>query len=420
MVHLPSASTSPSLKQIEFNTIASSFGGLSSRASSLHRYLLNTAAYPAAAAQHIRPDILPTNASIEKLAAGLAAAHQAYGPPKNSEGIRMQCVIFIVQDAEHNVFDQKHIEFALVAQHRVKAFRVPFDKVQEQTTVASDESRALLYSPPAFPERRYEVTTVYLRAGYAPTEYADKKAWEFRYHLERSAAVKCPSVLTQLAGTKKVQQILAMPNSPHLRRFLPYEGIAERVRRSFMPMYPLDSKSEEGKEGQRLAQGPDAERFVMKPQREGGGNNVYRGKIRGVLKETPEEEWARYVLMEMVETPKGQRNVIFRNGETMEGGVICELGVFGTCLWRNRRSQASKVESAPTGETDERAEEYGGAPGSPGLSKKMRLSTVDPEDVGIIENEEAGYLLRTKGDTSEEGGVAAGFGAIDSCCLIDV
>jgi hypothetical protein len=44
----------------------------------------------------------------------------------------------------------------------------------------------------------------------------------------------------------------------------------------------------------------------------------------------------------------------------------------------------------------------------------------DGENKGeILENWEAGYLLRTKGDQSEEGGVAAGFGAVDSCCLVD-
>jgi hypothetical protein len=37
-----------------------------------------------------------------------------------------------------------------------------------------------------------------------------------------------------------------------------------------------------------------------------------------------------------------------------------------------------------------------------------------------LENFEAGYLLRTKGAGSAEGGVAAGFGSVDSCCLIDV
>jgi glutathione synthase len=36
----------------------------------------------------------------------------------------------------------------------------------------------------------------------------------------------------------------------------------------------------------------------------------------------------------------------------------------------------------------------------------------------VIHNSLAGYLLRTKGDQSEEGGVAAGFGALDSVCLV--
>ena len=38
----------------------------------------------------------------------------------------------------------------------------------------------------------------------------------------------------------------------------------------------------------------------------------------------------------------------------------------------------------------------------------------------VLENFEAGYLLRTKGAGSAEGGVAAGFGSVDSCCLVDV
>ncbi|KAL9090416.1 MAG: hypothetical protein Q9159_001945 [Coniocarpon cinnabarinum] len=418
MIHAP-ANTPPSLKQIEFNTIASSFGALASRTSSLHRFLLTTAAYSPAAAHYIRPDYLPSNPSIEKLAGGLAAAHQAYGQLKNNQGVRMLCVVFITQDGERNVFDQKHIEYALFSHHRIKVFRVPFDAVLEQTRVADDGSRALLYSPPAFPERSYEVTTVYLRAGYSPSEYNLPSAWTARLHLERSAAIKCPSVLTHLAGTKKVQQILATPDSPHLMRFLPYQGIAERVRRTFMPMYPLDN-SAVGSEGRRLAMEGN-ERFVMKPQREGGGNNVYRHKIKEVLEQTSEEEWAKYVLMEMVETP-AQRNVIMRNGEVQEGGVICELGMFGTCLWRNKPMNGSvprsRTEPNTANAAERDADEYGNAVENP--SKKAKLSTVDPSEVGIIENEEAGFLLRTKGDTSEEGGVAAGFGAIDSVCLIDV
>jgi glutathione synthase len=139
--------------------------------------------------------------------------------------------------------------------------------------------------------------------------------------------------------------------------------------------------SEAGKEAKKLALNPySANRFVLKPQREGGGNNIYRKAIPQFLKDTPEKQWPAYILMEMIEPPS-QRNVIFRNGEIQKGGVICELGIYGVCLWNNGDG---------TGNSE------------------------------IVENFEAGYLLRTKGDQSEEGGVAAGFGAVDSCCLIDV
>jgi len=78
--------------------------------------------------------------------------------------------------------------------------------------------------------------------------------------------------------------------------------------------------------------------------------------------------------MEII-TPPPVHNIILRNGVLEQGGVICELGVYGTCLWDQK-----------TGE--------------------------------VVHNDEAGYLLRTKGDKSEEGGVAAGFGSMDSCRLV--
>ena len=85
--------------------------------------------------------------------------------------------------------------------------------------------------------------------------------------------------------------------------------------------------------------------------------------------------------MEMIQPP-AQKNSIFRNGEVRSGDVIGELGVYGTCLWRQVDGEGDTVE--------------------------------------VLENCESGYLLRTKGRESEEGGVAAGFGAVDSVCLVDV
>ena len=361
MVHVDPSEPQPSVKQVEFNTIASSFGGLSSKVSGLHMHLLAIDAYPESISNIITEASLPPSTSVPGLALGMAKAHDAYG--KSSSGLPT-CVIFLVQDPERNVFDQRHLEYELNEKSNVRTFRLPFGRVLEDTKV--DSNRNLIYTPPSTPSKQYEVTVIYLRAGYAPSEYADQTAWDARLQMERSRAIKCPSVLLQLAGTKKVQQVLATPHSPHLKRFLPDEKQASEVLKTFAPIYPLD-KSEAGLKARQLATNPEtAARYVMKPQREGGGNNVYRKAIPDFLKDHPEAQWPAYILMEMIEPPE-QSNVIFRNGELQKGGVICELGMYGVCVWRHDEQDGQRE---------------------------------------ILENFDAGYLLRTKGDSSEEGGVS--------------
>ena len=56
-----------------------------------------------------------------------------------------------------------------------------------------------------------EISVVYFRAGYIPEDYRSNKQWEARRLLESSRAIKCPTIITQLAGCKKVQQVLTMP-----------------------------------------------------------------------------------------------------------------------------------------------------------------------------------------------------------------
>ena len=223
MVHVNSRSTqySPGIKQVEFNTIASSFGGLSSKVSALHRHLQSINAYPPLQSSIINESSLPQSKSIPSLAAGLAAAHNAYGKPRSGKPL---CVIFLVQDPERNVFDQRHLQYALSADHGVPVYRLPFSKIIDYTHLTDD--RTLLYLPPHSPGTAFEVTTVYFRAGYSPDDYAGAEDWQARLHLERSRAIKCPSVLTQLAGCKKIQQVLATPNSPHLAKFLPDYGLS--------------------------------------------------------------------------------------------------------------------------------------------------------------------------------------------------
>ena len=176
-----------------------------------------------------------------------------------------------------------------------------------------------------------------------------------------------------------------MPSSPHLDRFLAntaHKGNVDRLRATFATIYPLDD-SEQGRQALSIARDSSKSlKYVLKPQREGGGNNIYGAKIPDHLTTLGDDErkYRSHILMELIEPP-ALSNSILRNGEVQSGGVIGELGIYGTCLWR------TTVEGS--------------------IGSRMLL------------NEEAGYLLRTKGRESEEGGVAAGFGAVDSVCLVD-
>ncbi|KMP03068.1 glutathione synthetase [Coccidioides immitis RMSCC 2394] len=379
MLHIPEGSTEPSLKQVEFNTISSSFGGLSCLVSKMHSDLLSCPpgtpiAYPPH--QLLKENSIPENKAVATLTAGLAAAHEAYGCSKSSPSLPL-CILFVVQDGERNIFDQHELSTRLTQFHKIPVFRVITTDVLRLTSVPQDNpSRPLVYAPPYAPSVSFEVTTIYLRGFYGPRDYQDGSAWEARTHLERSAAIKCPTVLNQLSGCKKVQQVLAQPTGPdHFARFLPNADpqTIKQIRDTFAPQYDISISGQ----GQDLALNPStAAKHVLKPQREGGGNNIYREAIPGFLRAMPEKDWKGWILMELIQPPSAAKNVALRSdGEVLTGNVVGELGIFGTILWNNETGK-------------------------------------------VMRNEQGGWLMRTKADDSDEGGVAAGFSSLDSILLI--
>jgi glutathione synthetase len=342
----------------------------------LNRYLASVK-YPLLQKPLESQQDLPENSSTQSLAAGIRTAFEAY--PKDKT-LHKCCVLFIVQDPERNIFDQRHLEYEIQENGApIPVFRLPYSLVGAQTSIACTPLRQLLYHPPNNTSQAFEAAVVYFRAGYGPSDYPDASSWDARYQIERSHAIKCPSILTQLAGAKKVQQVLATPDdssSPSiLSRFMksPQEEITT-LSKTFTNIFPLDT-TPSGLSARKIALDPQlCLGYVLKPQREGGGNNIYRSAIPPFLASLPETHWKSYILMEII-TPPPVQNSILRNGVMEKGGVICELGIYGTCLW-------------------------------------------DQDTKEILLNEEAGYLLRTKGDKSEEGGVAAGFGSMDSVRLV--
>lgn len=206
-------------------------------------------------------------------------------------------------------------------------------------------------------------------------DYPTPGHYDTRGVLESSRAIQCPSIPLQLAGGKKVQEVLTKPGV--LESFLSNVPQAEvaSLRESWMEMWALD---EGGDAGVYKAREQHAN-LVLKPQREGGGNNVYKEAIPPFLDSLPAHEREAWIAMELIKTPQGLGNYLVRAGGGTEGAVkaevISELGIFGWAL-------------------------FGGADGK-------------------VQEKEAGWLIRTKGKDSNEGGVAAGFSVLDSIVLVD-
>jgi len=268
-----------------------------------------------------------------------------------------------------------------LASHSLCVIRQTFDELAKSAQVDTS-SRVLRVKHPVT-NQIVEISTVYFRAGYTPTDYPTETQFDTRLLLERSRAIKCPTIQLQLAGGKKVQQVLTKPGV--LDSFLldrtrwDGPGFTEDdvalLRDSWMDMWGLDEGGNGGVERARSA----AEKLVLKPQREGGGNNVYKSSIPGFLDNLPLIEREAWIAMELIETPKGVNNYLVRAGSGSQGAVktetISELGIFGWALF------------------------------GPGAKE--------------VKHEEAGWLVRTKGTNSDEGGIATGFSVLDSLLLVD-
>ena len=364
------------LRQVEFNTFSCAGGVHGNRASDMHRHLNACDLYHSWNTTGIPMSLfyMPDNNTTNCLAAGLAAAHDAYGPSRLQPG-QKTCVLFIVQDRNVNICDERPIEYALLhGSSPIPAYRVLFgEDVLDQTSVTA--TGELLYHPPmrgSLPA--LEVSVVYMRAGYDVNEY-NHVGRQARLQLEKSRAIKCPSVLTHLATSKKVQQALTLPGA--VEHFLSPEK-ASRIRETFGVIYPLD-ESELGMRGRMLATNvKTASDYILKPSREGGGHNVYRDAIPQFLESVPRSRWREYILMRVFNSPT-QYNILMSPQGLYAGSVVSELGVFGSCMWRQSRGSRQ------------------------------------PE---IMVNEQAGWSLKSKAEHISEMSVVKGYGCFDSPCLV--
>lgn len=395
MLHHPNSSEkhSPELKQIEFNTIACAGGTHSNIISDMHQYVHSSGFYGSPPLTSFN-NHLPGNKTLYAITSGLAAAHRAYGPVTSSPNRRL-CILMIVQPNNFNIADERPIEYALTSPpYSIPTCRLEFGYSVLEHTSLKTPTGELIYDHP-ITEEIFEVSVVYYRAGFEASEYIYNRARkdilnlgrhinvgkQARESLEMSRAIKCPSILGHLATFKKVQQALsASPDC--LRRWLSAEEAAT-IRKTFMPMYSLnDEFVQEIFQNEQLAGN-----LVLKPNKEGGGHNVYGSDIPNFLNSIDKKEWGQYILMERVQPPQGLQNTLMSWKGLFTGDVCSELGIFGVCLFQS-------------------GTEIPGGTVAPRVPSRMKQFT-------------GGWSLKTKDCQIDEMSVVKGYGCFDSPLLVD-
>lgn len=429
MVHAAGAGEAQeeSLKQVEINTIASSFGVLSTRLTTMQHHF-----YPALAPRAGDPldeldspgaglaETIPNNDPLSKMTAGIAKAHYTYlqqtGTPATGIGVGGCVVLMIVQPNERNIADQRPLEHLLRSKYSIRLVRATLQEVHEhgclqeaRVTGSGFDGSEGSDGAKAVQELRLwgtAVSVVYFRGGYTPTDYTGEEQWAARLLMERSYAIKCPSISYHLAGCKKIQQTLATAAAGPLdekniltSRFGLTSEEIEQLRSVFTGLYSLDP-TETGSDALtalklRVAARPQD--FVLKPQREGGGNNIYGADIVTTLDRMGQEELNAHILMDRI-VPPMQRCMLVKDNTSMDvHNCICEIGIYGIYLNALSRLYTRGAVSEPSDHSP---------CGSP-TPQRVREARQRP-----IINTYGGYLLRVKPSDVDEGGVASGFGVL--------
>ena len=322
--------------QVEFNTISASFAHLSGRVTALHQQLQQENILKAAPLPHD---------AIAGFASGIKETIE-------NLGWRDSALLILVQPKERNWFDQMGL-FAALSQRGVKVVRATLAEVHQKGKLKNGD----LWVGPQ------RIGVVYFRAGYAPGDLPDEESRSARRMLEASSAVLVPEASMQLAGTKKIQQVLA--DYSILSEFVP-ESVADQLKAYFAMMFGLEEEVEGRPAREFLAE--NAEQYVLKPQREGGGNNVYGAEIKDFLTSLPTSEDRAWIAMKRIEAETAESLLVVQE-QAQSRQSISELGIFGLL-----RAQ----------------------------SGDLRM------------NMPVGHLVRTKASNVNEGGVVAGYACLNS------
>ncbi|RIH72442.1 glutathione synthase [Vibrio splendidus] len=356
-------------KVIEFNGIAAGMAPFGQRATEFHSFMQNQ--WPNVYNDWLEdPSATPAeNQGLTQLAYGIAnAARQVKTDFKEQD---KPVFLMVVQKNEDNVYDQHLLEVELQKQG-VRTVRRTFEQLSCQLS-SGDNQRLLLKDVGA-------VDVVYLRAGYQYSDYWAPELNESvcchtlsqtRLFMEQHHVAMNATISQQLATSKTMQMLLTMMPAAEYARWGLTREEAELVKSVLADMKPITSESIEWFNTQA-----DKQEWVLKNQGEGGGHCVFGDDISEQLSQLKPEEYDAWALMQrLYPHERDVPTIAVRDTQqTLVTDLVSEVGLF-TAYYQGK----------PVTELD-----------------------------GY-----AGYLIRSKPASENEGGIHSGKGILDSLTLIE-
>ncbi|MEZ8371353.1 glutathione synthase [Vibrio splendidus] len=356
-------------KVIEFNGIAAGMAPFGQRATEFHSFMQNQR--PNVYNDWLEdPSATPAeNQGLTQLAYGIAnAARQVKTDFKEQD---KPVFLMVVQKNEDNVYDQHLLEVELQKQG-VRTVRRTFEQLSCQLS-SGDNQRLSLKDVGA-------IDVVYLRAGYQYSDYWAPELDESvcchtlsqtRLFMEQHHVAMNATISQQLATSKTMQMLLTMMPAAEYARWGLTREEAELLKSVLADMKPITSESIEWFNTQA-----DKQEWVLKNQGEGGGHCVFGDDISEQLSQLKPEEYDAWALMQrLYPHERDVPTIAVRDTQqTLVTDLVSEVGLF-TAYYKG-----------------EPVTELGGY---------------------------AGYLIRSKPASENEGGIHSGKGILDSLTLIE-
>ena len=345
----------------EYNTIASSMGTFSDKIKKFYLYF--STKYPEIFKKYSGKEI-PTGSfdNIEKFADSMHEAIKLAFPQQYKESI----IIFVIQKNEINIFDQYSLSDELYNKYKISSIRMTLEEIKAKCV--QDENGNLTLDGQL-------ISLFYFRAGYTEKDYPNEESWQGRELIELSTAIKVPDINTFLTTFKIFQYELSKPKI--LMHYCHTELIINDIIRFFGGIYNIKDMSPEEIKDLFNKIKTEPNKYILKPMKEGGGNNITGDKLKELIPEEGAE------ISDLI-----KNSVIVDKIESFEHEG---LGI---------RDEKIKLQNS--------------------ISEFSIYGIILTNENTIINNKSVSFLVRTKESNSVEGGIIEGAGSIDIPCLLDI